>query len=175
MVRNFFLSVLMLTIVGVPFALSAPQLTSIPQQVIVNGLQAEGVTIVQNGVPQTRTCPMPQPYTTYGSSSGWACYDEANGNWILNAQPPESSGYYSEPPAYEYYGYPTPGSYGYYPFGYGFYGAPLFSFGFGFGGHGHEHGEHFEHGHEGHEGHAFGHEHGGGGAHVQGGGGHGHR
>ena len=167
MVRNFFLSVLLLAVVSVPLTLAAPQAQQrIPQPIMVNGQQAEGLLIVQNGVPQTTTCPDPQPYTSAnGASSGWACYDASSGTWLLNAQPQQSSDfYYPEPaPAYDYFGYPYPDAYGYYPYGY--YGAPLFSFGFGLG-HGHEH---FEHGHEGH-----GFEHGGGG-HGHAGGGHGHR
>ena len=62
MVRRFFLSVLMLTAVsyfaGLPLAQAARQ-QRILQPIIVNGQQAEGVTIVQNGVVQNTGCPDP--------------------------------------------------------------------------------------------------------------------
>jgi hypothetical protein len=127
----------------------------IPQPIIVNGQQAQGVMIVQNGTVQTFTCASPQQYVTADqSSSGWACYEETTGVWLLHAQPPRGTTYsYQQPPVYSYqqppaYG-PAPGvplysyPYDYYSFGYythGYYPyysySPLFigpRFGFGFG------------------------------------------
>src|SRR5215471_9000135 len=61
----------------------------IPQTIIVNGQQAEGVTVIQNGLAQTYYCPNPQPYMAGDqSSSGWACFDANSGTWLLNAMPP---------------------------------------------------------------------------------------
>ena len=163
----------------------------IPQPIIVNGQQTEGMTVVQNGAAQTVNCPSPQPYITAdGSSSGWACLDQSTGIWLMNAQP-QSTGAYPEESPGDYYGYQdvTP----YYPYDdypYGFYGGPEFGF-FGFGGDrefherhgeerqkpergrfehgqgGFEHGGHIGGGHVGGGGHA-----GGGGGHAGGGGGH---
>jgi hypothetical protein len=142
------------------------------QGVLINGQQAEGVTVIQNGQVQSFTCSAPQPYTTLdNSSSGWACLDQSTGIWLLNAVPPQQTeGIYDQPPAYypddSYY---YSGAYPYYP--YSFWGGPAFSFGFGSGGgHGHdyyEHGHHEFHGHEG--GHGGGHVEGGHGGHSGGG------
>jgi hypothetical protein len=162
-------------LVGVPlysasiaFAqIGPPANQRITQQLIINGQQVQGVMVTDNGAIQSYTCSSPQPYVTVDqSSSGWACFDQATGNWLMNAQPPiqqESSNVYTEPPATVYtepstaYGYYP--SYPYYPYAYGypyypyayspfFYGAP-FAFGFGFGHGFHDHG-HFENGHFGH-------------------------
>jgi len=164
-------------LVGVPlypasvtFAqIGPPASQRITQQLIINGQQVQGVMVTENGVVQSYTCPSPQPYVAADqASSGWACFDQATGTWLMNAQPPvqqQSSNdvYTTEPPvtvysepstAYGYYPYSYyPYSYGYpyYPYGYSpfFYGAPLFGFGFGFGNGFHNHG-HFENGHFGH-------------------------
>ena len=124
----------------------------IPQPIIINGQQAQGVMIVQNGTVQSYTCPSPQQYVTADqSSSGWACYEETTGVWLLHAQPPHGTTYsYQQPPVYSYqqppayvpepgvpiYSYP----YGYYPYDsypyysyYPFFIGPRFGFGFGFG------------------------------------------
>ena len=114
----------------------------IPQSIIVNGQQVQGVTVVQNGTVQTYTCPSPQQYVTVDqSSSGWACFEETTGVWLLHSQPPQTAYSYQQPqvygttaavPVYSYpYGYP----YGYYPYyGYSpFFFGPSFGFGFGFG------------------------------------------
>src|SRR5262245_889636 len=62
------------------------------QQIIVNGQQSQGVLIVENGTIQTNTCSYPQSYTTVDqSSSGWACFDQSTGMWLLHALPPASS------------------------------------------------------------------------------------
>jgi len=116
------------------------------QPIIVNGQQAQGVLIVQDGTIQSQTCPAPQRYVAADqSSSGWACFEASTGMWLLHAQPPQSPPQtgptiiYSEPapvyvPATTY-------AYGYYPFGYPYYPyygyryiyGPSFGFGFGFG------------------------------------------
>jgi hypothetical protein len=122
----------------------------IPQAIIINGQQAQGVMVVQNGAIQTFTCASPQQYVTADeSSSGWACYEQTTGVWLLHAQPPQETTYsYQQPPVYSYqqppayvpgvpvYSYP----YGYYPYDfypyysyYPFFIGPRFGFGFGFG------------------------------------------
>jgi hypothetical protein len=62
----------------------------IPQQIIVNGQQVNGVYVPSpGGGMQSYTCPGPQEYTTPdGSSRGWTCFDYATGAWLLNAVPP---------------------------------------------------------------------------------------
>lgn len=118
----------------------------IPQAIIVNGQQAQGVLVVENGAILSYSCPAPQQYTAADqSSSGWACFETSTGVWLLHAQPPAQVAapqqapavIYSSPnpvyvPAPAYYGY------GYYPYGYPYYGypyafGPTFAFGFGFG------------------------------------------
>jgi hypothetical protein len=136
----------------------------ISEELIINGQQVPGVMVTQNGVVQTYTCPSPQPYVTAnGTSSGWACFDQATGTWIMNAQPPQqtetlpqeqTATVYTEPSTvYSYEPYPYYPYYPYYPWGYSpfFWGGPFFGFGFG-NGHGH-----FDHGHFGHgfAGHGF--------------------
>jgi len=126
----------------------------ISQSLIINGQQVSGVLVTDNGVIQSYTCTSPQPYVTADqSSSGWACFDQATGTWLMNAQPPQpelpqqSATIYTNPPVYV----EPPAAYGYYPYSYYpysyspfFYGAPLFGFGFGFG---HNNFNHFGHGH----------------------------
>src|SRR5215471_15816988 len=66
----------------------------IPQAIIINGQQAQGVMVVQNGTVQSYTCASPQQYVTADqSSSGWACYEETTGVWLLHAQPPQGTTY----------------------------------------------------------------------------------
>src|SRR5437879_5220819 len=61
----------------------------IMQPIIINGQQAQGVMVVQNGTVQGYTCPSPQHYVTADqSSSGWACFEQTTGVWLLHAQPP---------------------------------------------------------------------------------------
>jgi hypothetical protein len=129
---------------------SGPQ--RIPQPIIINGQQAQGVMVVQNGAIQTFTCASPQQYVTADeSSSGWACYEETTGVWLLHAQPPQQTTYtYQQSPVYSYQQAPayapTPGvpiysyPYGYYPYDfypyYGYYPffiGPRFGFAFGAG------------------------------------------
>lgn len=119
----------------------------IVQPIIIDGQQAQGVFVVRNGTIQSQTCPYPRQYFTADqSSSGWACFEQSTGMWLLQALPPKTAGpqqgptiVYSQPstvyvpaPAYGY-------GYGYYPYSY--YGSPYYgypyvfgpSFGFGFG------------------------------------------
>jgi len=121
----------------------------IVQPIIINGQQAQGVLVIQNETVQGYTCPSPQHYVTVDqSSSGWACFEQTTGMWLLHAQPPRQTTYaYRPPPVYV----PAPTSpvysydaYGYYPYGfypyayypYSYYPyiiGPRFGFGFGFG------------------------------------------
>ena len=119
----------------------APQ-QRITQTIIINGQQAQGVLVVENGTIQSQTCPAPQPYVAADqSSTGWACFEPSTGMWLLHAQPPQQTAapqqgpviIYSQPapiyvpaPAYGYY------SFGY-PYGYRYGFGPTFGFGFGFG------------------------------------------
>src|SRR5690349_12077053 len=74
---------------GRAFGSPVPHQHQIPQIIIVNGQQAEGVTVTQNGLALTFYCPNPQPYSAVDqSSSGWACFDANTGSWSLNAMPP---------------------------------------------------------------------------------------
>src|SRR6516164_8777769 len=113
MVNGLFLSLLLAAL---------PQAQErIGQPVIINGQQVQAVTVVQNGVVQTYTCLNPQQYVAADqSSSGWACFDQAAGTWLLHAVPQQSalpqqsvpvynqsSDYYPDTgAAYGYYGYP---------------------------------------------------------------------
>src|SRR6516164_76910 len=105
MVKKVFLSVLLAGLVCfafAPLAQSAPLQQRIPQQIIVNGQQAEGVTVVQNGVVQSYTCSSPQQYITPDqSSSGWACFDAGTGTWLLNSQPAQTADLYDQPQIYD--------------------------------------------------------------------------
>ena len=116
----------------------------IVQEIIINGQQAQGVMVVQNGTVQGHTCPSPQHYVTADqSSSGWACFEQTTGMWLLHAQPPPQTTYvYQQPPVYV--PAPTIPIYSYYPYGYdpysyypyGYYPyifGPRFGVGFGFG------------------------------------------
>src|SRR3954467_15113478 len=125
MKKVLLLSVLMAAIVLYPAAGALAQVfqQQIPQTVIIDGQQVQGVDVISNGTAQSVSCPSPQPYTAAnGSSSGWACYDQNSGTWLLNALPPQQSvgvypqqepGYYGDYPAAAPY-YP----YGYYPYAY---------------------------------------------------------
>jgi hypothetical protein len=192
MVKKFVLSMLvvgaLVCFAGAPLAQTAQVDERIAQVIIVNGQQVQGVTVVRDGMAQSYKCPSPQQYVLPDqSSSGWACFDQASGTWLMNASPLQTGSVYAQPPAYyngtnvyQYYGYPYGSLYGYYPYPYyGYYGG-AFLFGFGGGRHfEHEHGHahieghgSFEHGGGGHG--SFGHgsiAHGGGG--HMGGGGHG--
>ncbi len=155
MVKTFVLS-MMLTFFSPAFAQTVQPLEhQMTQPVIINGEQVEGVTLVRDGEVEKTSCPAPQSYKAVNdSSSGWACFDESSGIWLLHASAPASTTIYeSDPQYYGYYGYPYSYPYPYYPYRYGysypfgFYGGPAFGFGFGFGhGHSHSH-DHFDHGH----------------------------
>jgi hypothetical protein len=147
---------LVLSIIYIALAFWAPSLSAqtpadqqrIIEPIIVNGQQAQGVLVLQNGAVQSYACSSPQPYTTANQSeSGWACFDQATGMWLLHAQPPlqatapqqQPTIVYSQPnpvyvpaPVYDYGYYPYP----YYPYPYSYYSYPYFvgpRFGFGFG------------------------------------------
>jgi hypothetical protein len=123
----------------------------IPQSIIINGQQVQGVMVVQNETVQTFTCQYPQQYVTVDqSSSGWACFEQATGVWLLHAQPPQQTTttqqaptiVYSQPtpvyvpaPTVSIYSYPYSYYYGdpYYSY-YPYYGSPyVFGPGFGIG------------------------------------------
>ena len=62
----------------------------IPQAILVNGRRAEGVILVRDGNVQNVTCTDPHPYLAVDqSSSGWACFDQSTGTWLLQALPPQ--------------------------------------------------------------------------------------
>src|SRR5262245_46553028 len=59
------------------------------QAITVNGQPVQGVFVVQNGTVQSYSCQSPVPYVTSDQSeSGWACFEQATGMWLLHAQPP---------------------------------------------------------------------------------------
>jgi hypothetical protein len=112
---------------GRAFGSPVPHQHQIRQTIIVNGQQAEGVTVTQNGLALTFYCPNPQPYTAVDqSSNGWACFDANTGSWSLNAMPPACASVppacanvYTKPPRhhaapYDQYNYAYP-DYTYYP------------------------------------------------------------
>jgi len=114
----------MMCFATVALAVTTPQVQQrLLQPIIVNGQQAQGLILFQNGVPQIVTCPDAQPYSAAdGTSTGWACYDVTPGTWLLNAQPPSQSvspnPYYPVPaPFYDYFGYSYPPDV-YHPYGY---------------------------------------------------------
>src|SRR5262245_56092740 len=119
------------------FAQSTIENQRITQSITVNGEPAMGALVVRNGTVQTLDCSSPQPYVTADrSESGWACFEQATGVWLLHALPPahvanttpqqSPTVIYSTPrtvylPTYSYwYGYP----YRYYP--YSSFGFPSF-------------------------------------------------
>ena len=109
---------------SVAVALTASQVQQrVLQPIIVNGQQAAGLMLFQNGMPETIPCAVPQRYSTADRAfSGWACYDVTTGTWLLNAQPPSQSitrnPYYPAPaPFYDYFGYSYPPDV-YYPYSY---------------------------------------------------------
>ena len=117
----------------------------IVEPIIINGQQAQGVLVIQNGMVQGYSCPSPQPYITANQSeSGWACFEQTTGTWLLHAQPPlqatapqqQPTIIYSQPTAVyvpaPVYGYPYP----YYPYRHRYYSYPYITgprFGFSFG------------------------------------------
>jgi len=94
--RNRFPVILMLALMSL-FLLATPGASQvlaeqkrIPQQVIINGQPVNAVSVIgASGGLQTYSCLNPQQYTALDASSqGWACYDESNGVWLLNALQP---------------------------------------------------------------------------------------
>src|SRR5262245_64652230 len=81
---------LIVVILVCPFSAPA-QVTPVGQQrfiqpIIINGQQSQGVLVVENGTVQTTRCSYPQSYVTVDqSSSGWACFEQATGMWLLHA------------------------------------------------------------------------------------------
>jgi hypothetical protein len=140
------------------------------QSITLNGQTAQGVLVVENGTVQSYTCRSPAPYITSDQSeSGWACFEQATGMWLLHAQPPTQAAaaasqqsptvIYREPttvyvPSYNY-GYP------YYPYsyyGYPYFWGPAFGLGFGFNfGHGFHNGRVFNNRFVFRNGHGFAH------------------
>ena len=148
---HFVLAGVLFLSVGRAFGSPVSQHHRIPQTIIVNGGEAEGMTVIQNGLAQTFNCPNPQPYTAVDqSSSGWACFDANTGSWLLNAMRPAcanvapecaivppASPVYTKPPhhhaaPYGQYNYAYP-DYTYYPEI--FFDHPALSSGFGHGRH----------------------------------------
>ena len=109
------------------------------QPIFINGQQTQGAMVVQNGTIQVYTCPSPQSYVTANQSeSGWACFEQTTGMWLLHALPPPQTTYaYQQPQVYV----PAPAisTYGYDPYGYAPYDyypyivGPRFGVGFRFG------------------------------------------
>src|SRR5215467_195590 len=89
---HFVLSGILFLSAGRAFGSPGSHQHRIPQTIIVNGQQAEGVTVIQSGSAPKFYCPNPRPYTAADqSSSGWACFDANTGSWLLNAMPPASA------------------------------------------------------------------------------------
>jgi hypothetical protein len=132
---------------GFAVAIGQTRQEQVEQRLLMKGRGVDGVTIMQNGVAQSVTCPSPQPYVTGdGTSTGWACFDPASGMWLMNAETQSVPDYtrqpvYQEPSTvYSYYSspywypYPMPVPFPNYPYYYGgpfYWGAPSFRFGFG--------------------------------------------
>lgn len=149
MVKKALLTVVVISFVcfaGAPLALAAPSQQRVAQAIVVNGQQVQGVTVIHDGAIQSYTCPAPQQYVAGDQfSSGWTCYDESTGTWLMHALPQQTATVYGQTPSYYYqsdstayygypYAYPYAYSYPYYGYPYfGFYGAPFLGFGFGFG------------------------------------------
>jgi hypothetical protein len=140
----------------------AENVQRILQSISINGRPAQGVLVVRDGVAQSFSCSAPEPYVMDDNSdSGWACYEESSGMWLLHAQP-TSIGYNAPSTVYiPSYSYVNP--YPFYPYSY--YGFPYywgsnlgiglgFAFGNGFGHGFHNHG--FAHGGFGHGGFSHG-------------------
>jgi len=120
----------------------------IAEPIIVNGQHAQGVLVIDNGTVRTFTCPSPEPYATENKTeTGWACFDQSTGAWLLRARPPaqapvpasqptviytQPAPVYVVPPTYTYYPYYSY-PYSYYPFSYSYFAGPRFGFNFGFG------------------------------------------
>src|SRR3954462_13125472 len=105
MVKRVFLAVLLPGVlaltVGVVLAQAAPSEERIAQAIIVNGQQVQGITVTQDGSVQSYTCAAPKQYTAVDqSSSGWACYDQNTGTWLMHAVPQQSTTVYQQAPVY---------------------------------------------------------------------------
>jgi len=86
-----FVRITLMVISALPASLGFSQVQAaqnrIPQQIVINGQTASGAYVtLAGGQIQSYSCPSPQHYTTAdGSSSGWACYEQSTGVWLLNA------------------------------------------------------------------------------------------
>ena len=70
-----------------PLAQTAPLQQRITQPIVMNGQQVHGVTVIQDAAIVSYSCTSPQPYVAVDqSSSGWACFDQATGTWLMHAQ-----------------------------------------------------------------------------------------
>src|SRR5262249_15998264 len=100
MVKKILLSVLiagLVCFVGAPLAQAAPSQQRVAEVIVVNGQQVQGVTVIQNGAVQSYTCPAPQEYVAADqSSSGWACYDQSTGTWLMHALPQQMATVYDQ-------------------------------------------------------------------------------
>src|SRR5262245_65808740 len=64
----------------------------IVEPIIVNGQHAQGVLVIENGTVRTFTCQSPEPYATENKTeTGWACFDQSTGMWLLRARPPKQA------------------------------------------------------------------------------------
>jgi hypothetical protein len=160
MIKKIILAAGMAVLVGAYPALAqaAGDQQRIEMPVIINGQQTQGVLVVQGGSVQTYSCPDPHRYVTANQAeSGWACFEQSTGVWLLHAEPPvqatvpqqQSTTLYSSPatvyapyysssyyyPYYPYGYYPySYYPYTYYPYSYSYpFIGPRYGIGFGFG------------------------------------------
>jgi hypothetical protein len=145
MSKNLVISTIMVVaLAGSPsiFAQTAPTgQQRIGEAIQVSGQPAQGVLLIENGGIVGSTCPSPQQYVTANQSeSGWACFEQTSGMWLLHAQPPSQNApvyqqaplpVYVPPAVVSTYGYYPYVPYDYYPYGYYPY-AVRAGFGFGF-------------------------------------------
>ena len=84
------LTLIAVSLIGIPSFSQVQAQRRIPLQVIVNGQVVNAVYVMgAGGAEQTHSCFNPQQYATLdGATQGWACYDQTTGVWLLNAQPP---------------------------------------------------------------------------------------
>src|SRR6476659_4605181 len=106
MVKTIVLSMMLTALFFAPaFAQTVSPLEhQLTQQVIINGQEVQGITLVRDGRVEKPTCSSPQSYSAVNeSSSGWACFDESSGTWLLHASTPATTTIYESDP--QYYGY----------------------------------------------------------------------
>jgi hypothetical protein len=90
---GFGIRVLAVSVLSPAVGFSQAAQTRIPQQIVINGQLASGAYVANaGGQMQSFSCPNPQQYATAdGGASGWACYEQTTGVWLLNAVPPTSA------------------------------------------------------------------------------------